>query len=372
MSTHRSGLIAGLVGAILALTACGASPTADTSAGGGAAPKVEKKAMEVYAKFNAMSGEERHKALVQAAEKEGELSIYTSNTDIDVLVEEFEDTYDIDVSVYRANSESVLQRVLQEQRAAFYGNDVFETNALELDIANNEGLLAPYKSKLRDKVRSQALGDNWTGSRFNVFTVSYNTKLVQESELPDSIAGFADPKWKGKLSVEVGDVDWFAAMHKHLVSQGMSEQEATDLFKRIAANAKTVKGHTVQAELIAAGQFAVGLSTYSHSVDELDKEGAPITWRPESREPVQPLVVRPNGIGLMRTAANPAAAMLFVDFELTKGQELFAKEYRIGSIPTANDPLKGRTTVPVPLDELMSNSQKWNDLHQKIIQQTGQ
>lgn len=372
MRTHRSVLIGGLLCTTMALSACGASPTADTAAGSGAAPKVEQKAMEVYAKFNAMSGEKRHEALVKAAEKEGELSIYTSNTDIDALVEEFEDTYDIDVSVYRANSESVLQRVIQEQRAHFYGNDVLETNGLELDIANKEGLLAPYKSELRNQVRSQALGENWTGTRFNVFVVSYNTKLVDPSELPDSIAGFADPKWEGKLSMEVGDVDWFAAMHQQLVSQSMSEQEVTDLFKRIAANAKTVKGHTVQAELIAAGQFAVGLSTYSHSVDELDKEGAPITWRPESREPVQPLVVRPNGIGLMRTASNPAAAMLFVDFELTRGQELFAKEYRIGSIPTDNDPLKGLKTVAVPLDELVSNNQKWNDLHQKIIHEAGQ
>ncbi len=38
-------------------------------------------------------------------------------------------------------------------------------------------------------------------------------------------------------------------------------------------------------------------------------------WRPEAGEPVQPAVIRPNGIGLVATATNPAAAMLFVDFD---------------------------------------------------------
>ncbi len=174
-----------------------------------------------------------------------------------------------------------------------------------------------------------------------MFVVSYNTDNVSAAELPDSIEGFADPKWKGRISMEVEDLDWFATLQQHMVSEGMTEQEANDLFRKIAANAKVVKGHTVQAELLAAGQFDVALSTYSHSVEELEQEGAPVTWRTAGEEPIQPLVTRPNGIGLMRTATNPAAATLFADFELKEGQEVFAEEYRIGAIPTEGDPLAG-------------------------------
>jgi iron(III) transport system substrate-binding protein len=169
--------------------------------------------------------------------------------------------------------------------------------------------------------------------------------------------------------MEVGDVDWFATMHRYFVDQGMTEDEATDLFKRIAANAKIVKGHTVQAELLSAGQFDIGISTYSHSVDELDQEGAPLTWRPKGGvKPVQPLVTRPNGCAVMKSAEHPAAATLFTDFELEQGQELFAEEYRIGAIETDTDPLAGLQTVPVQAQDLLAQNEKWSKLYEQVLQ----
>ena len=351
----------------LALGACGSSPTANNGSSSQEASALSKHAAEVYQRLNQLTGKEREKELVKLAEEEGALSIYTSNTDIDGLIEGFEDTYDIDVSVYRGDSESVLQRVLEESRAHFYGNDVFETNALELDIANQEGLLFPYQSDLRAKIRPQAEADTWVGTRLNVFVVSYNTDNVKPEELPDSIVGFADPKWKDRISMELEDVDWFQTMHDYLVSQGMSSQEATDVFRRIAANAKIVKGHTPQAELLAAGQYDVALSTYSHSVDELTDEGAPVTWRPPTGDPVQPIVTRPNGVGLMRTATNPAAAELFADYELKQGQDFFADEFRIGAIPDGTDPLAGLQTISVDTKPLLAKNEPWTGLYEDVV-----
>jgi iron(III) transport system substrate-binding protein len=349
----------------LALGACGASPSATKSTQ--AEAEASKHAEQVYQRLNQLTGREREKELVRLAEKEGALSIYTSNTDIDGLIEGFEETYDIDVSVYRGDSESVLQRVLEESRAHFYGNDVFETNALELDIANQEGLLYPYQSDLRARVRPQAQSDTWVGTRLNVFVVSYNTDNVSPEELPDSIVGFADPKWNERISMELEDVDWFQTMHEYLVSQGMSSQEATDVFRRIAANAKVVKGHTPQAELLAAGQYDVALSTYSHSVDELTAEGAPVTWRPPTGEPIQPIVTRPNGVGLMRTATNPAAAVLFADYELKQGQGFFADEYRIGAVADGSDPLADLQTIPVDTGPLLAPNEPWTGRYEDVV-----
>lgn len=361
----RGPLSALMCALALALGACGAAPTATKSTQ--EASDASKHAEQVYQRLDQMSGQERHKALVRLAEDEGALSVYTSNTDIDGLIDGFEDTYDIDVSVYRGDSESVLQRVLQESRAHFYGNDVLETNALEMDIVRREGLLFPYESGLRAQVRPQAQADSWIGTRLNAFVVSYNTDNVKPGELPDSIVGFADPKWDGRISMELEDVDWFQTMHKYLVSQGMSSQEATDVFRRLAANAKVVKGHTPQAELLAAGQYDVALSTYSHSVDELTAEGAPVAWRPPTGEPVQPIVTRPDGVGLMRTATNPAAAALFADYELTQGQDLLADEYRIGAMPNGKDPLSGLQTLSVDTRPLLAQNEPWTGLYEDIV-----
>ena len=358
--------------AALALTACGGSPTAGPAEGAGesgapAAPAQNTAAVETYERINAMSGQERTDELVACAEEEGALSVYTSNTDIDDVVEGFEDKYDIDVSVYRGNSESVLQRILQEQKAQFYGNDVIETNALELNVAQKEGFLSPYESELREQVREEGQAEGWTATRFNTFVVGWNTNQVKPGEEPKTIEELADPKWKGRLSMEVGDVDWFTAMVQDLVEQGMTEEEAVDLFKQIAANSKVVKGHTVQGELLSAGQFDVAVSSYSHTIDKAADKGAPVAWRPASGEPVQPLVVRPNGIGLMATATNPCAAVLFVDHELTDGQQVFAEKFRVGATEEAAGALEGLEVVPVPEQELLENGKKWDDLYAEVI-----
>jgi iron(III) transport system substrate-binding protein len=355
----------------LVLSACGGSPTSPSEGSSGGGSKVEKaaaRAQKVYDKLNGMTGQARTDELVKMAEAEGSLSIYTSNTDIDALINGFEDAYDVDVSVYRANSETALQRVLQESKAGYFGNDVFETNSLELNVANKEGLLYPYKSELRDQVRKEGQADGWTASRFNVFVVGWNTKKLKAADLPDTIEGFADPKWKGKISLELGDYDWFTAMYQYYLKSGKSAAEVKDLFSKIAANAKVVKGHTVQGELLSAGQFDTALSVYSHTVDKAARDGAPVVWKPKGRDPVQPIVIRPNGIGLMKTAKNPAAATLFVDFELTEGQKIFAGLFRIGSIPTGNDPLEGYEVIAPPEKELQTNGKKWDDLYAQILE----
>ncbi|MET7398238.1 extracellular solute-binding protein [Dactylosporangium sp. NPDC005572] len=353
--------------ALLLVTACGSSPTATGGAQDGAATDAAAKAQQVYDRLSGLTGDERQKTLVELAEKEGKLSVYTSNTDIDKLVEQFQKTYKIEVSVYRGNSESVLQRILQEQKANYLGVDFIDTNAGELNVLNAEQVLYPYKSELRDKVRKEGLAEGWTAHRFNVFVIGWNTDKVKPGEEPKSFEDLADPKWKGRVSMEVGDVDWFSALYKYYLDQGKSDAEVRDLFTRVAANSKVAKGHTTQGELLSAGQFAITVSSYSHTIDKASAKGAPVSWHPASGAPLQPVVLRPNGMGLMKTAKNPAAAVLFSDFQLTKGQAILGESYRIGSIPQAKDPLAGLKVITVPEQELLNDPKKWDNLYADIL-----
>ena len=358
--------------AVSLLAACGGSPTSSGSNGEGGGREdsdAAAAATEVYDEFNGMSGQERTDELVACAEEEGELNIYTSNSDMDDLVDGFTDLYDIDVSVYRASGETVLQRLLQEDEAGYYGADVFEVDALELDAAEQEGLLYPYQSELRDAVREEGKpSENWTGTRFNAFVVGWNTDNVAPGEVPTSLEELAGPEWKGRVSMELGDVDWFAAMHDYYVEeQGMSEEEFTDLMTRLASNSQVVKGHTVQGELLAAGQFDVGVSMYSHTVDGAAAEGAPVAWQTADGAAVEPIVLRPNGIGLLATATNPCAATLFVDYELSEGQDLVREAFRISSIAGAEDPLEGYEVYPVPLEQLLENSETWDQAYEDVV-----
>ena len=367
--------VASLAAVTMVATSCGGSPTAapaGDTAGGGAdreSSDLAAAAKETYDRFNGMSGQERTDELVACAEEEGQLNVYTSNSDMDDLIDGFEDEYDIDVNNYRANSETVLQRILQEDSAGYYGADVLETNALELGVASQEGLLYPYESELRDSVLEAGReSEDWTATRFNAFVVGWNTDKVAPDEIPTTLEELAEPEWKGRISMEIGDVDWFAALHDYYVEeQGMSEDEFTDLMTRMASNSQIAKGHTTQGELLSAGQFDVAVSSYSHTIDKAAAGGAPVAWIPQGGEPVQPIVTRPNGIGLLKTATNPCAATLFVDYELTGGQDIFKEAFRIGSVEGTDNPLSQYETVSVPEEKLLEDPDTWNQAYEDVV-----
>lgn len=354
--------------ATLALTAllagCGSSPTA-----AGGQQHQNNPATQVYDQMNSLAGSQRDEALVKAAKDEGELSLYTSNVSLQSFVDAFTAKYGIPVKVYQATSESILQRMTQEKQANHQGADIVETNGTELTILSHDGALYPYLSELRDKVRRVGQLDDWTATRFNMFVVAWNTNKIPDGQQPASVEALADPKWKGRVSLEVSDNDWYATMYQYYLDKGRSKADVDKLFSALAANAKVVDGHTTQAQLLGAGQFDVTASAYSHNVDTAADAGAPITWRPSSGNPVQPVVLRPNGAGLVANAAHPAAAVLFMDFLLSpQGQQIVAQSHQLGSVLTDHDPLQGVQTVTVDVSKYLDQAKDWNDRYARLLQ----
>ncbi|GII30300.1 ABC transporter substrate-binding protein [Planotetraspora mira] len=348
---------------VLLLAGCGGSPTATapqaTTAGGPTA------AEKLYAEVNGMTGQQRRDKLVPLAEKEGTLDLYTSMTSdvVDVVIKAFEDQYNVTVNLYRAGSETVLQRVVQEQKAHYQGNDVVETNATELFDLNNEGVLATYDGERRQMVPDAGRQQGWTATRFNLFAPSWNTKLVTPDQAPKTWEDLADPKWDGKLSMELSDSDWYLTLYGYWKKQGKSDDEINKLFEGMAKGAKVVKGHTVQGQLLSAGQFSVAASNYSYIVQQAKTKGAPVDYLPY----VQPVIARPNGIGLMKTAKHPAAAMLFTDWLLQEGQAVLVKQGLTPAIVEGDDPLKDVEIIPIDVQELTQHGDEWNKRYDQVI-----
>src|SRR5207342_836983 len=85
------------------------------------------------------------------------------------------------------------------------------------------------------------------------------------------------------------------------------------------------KGHALLAQLIAAGELPIGLTVYSGNADSIKSKGGPIDWTA-----VEPLVGRPQALGVAKSAPHPHAALLFVDFALSpEGQKLLADMGRV-------------------------------------------
>ncbi|MPZ89533.1 MAG: hypothetical protein GEU81_16015 [Nitriliruptorales bacterium] len=131
------------LGLALVLAACG-SPTAEDPEGqagqGRAQPEQEGEdtappeapgstVESVLNEVEGLEGEERRRRLAELSSEAGEagtVNLYTSNLDAAELAETFTDDYGIEVSVYRATGDVVLQRLIQEAAAGFQGADVVE------------------------------------------------------------------------------------------------------------------------------------------------------------------------------------------------------------------------------------------------------
>ncbi|WP_146615639.1 ABC transporter substrate-binding protein [Nonomuraea aridisoli] len=348
---------------MLLLAGCGGLPTATApqAAAGGGPTAAEK----LYAEVNGMTGQQRRDKLVPLAEKEGTLDLYTSMTSdvADAVLKAFEGQFDVKVNLYRAGSETVLQRIVQEQKAGYQGNDVVETNATELFDLNTEGVLADYDSERRRMVSEAGRQQGWTATRMNLFAPSWNTGLVTPDQAPKTWEDLADPKWDGKLAMEISDSDWYLTLFKYWEKQGKTDEEINKIFEGMASGAKIVKGHTVQGQLLSAGQFSLAASNYSYIVEQAKAKGAPVDYLPY----VQPVIARPNGVGLMKTAKHPAAAMLFTDWLLQEGQALLVKQGLTPSIVEGDDPLKDVEIIPIDVEELTKNGDEWNKRYDQVI-----
>jgi iron(III) transport system substrate-binding protein len=353
-------IMAGLA-VVLAANGCGTSPTAGNDSTANSSTAAEK----LYSEINGLSGKARRDKLVELAKKEGRLDLYTSMTSdvANAITGAFSDAFKVDVNLYRAGSETVLQRILQEHGARYQGNDVVETNANELFALNKEGVLATYAGERRNLVPEAGRFEGWVATRFNLFAPSWNTTLVPAGQQPKTWEELADPKWDGKLSMELTDYDWYLTLYGYWKKHGKTDAEIDKIFTDMANGSKIAKGHTVQGELLSAGQFSVVASNYSYIVERAKAKGAPVDYLPF----VQPVIARPNGLGLMKSAKHPAAAMLFADWMLEEGQKLLRKEGLTPAIVEGNDPLKGVEIIPVDLKTLVEQGAEWSKRYEKVV-----
>lgn len=361
-------LVAALTALLLAAVVSGCSSgLADNPASrpGGPGPA----ASAAYAPYAGLNGQARtDRLLADARAAGGELDVYTSNTDIQDLVDGFQKAYPgVTVKAFRANSETVLQRILQEAGAGKTANDVVDTNDFELTALNGQGALAAYIGPAKANLRPDAVFDGWQAERFIAFVVGWNTGQVALGQSPKSVTDLADPQWKGRIALEVGDWDWYASLHTYLTDEKkMAPAEVDALFRRIVANAKVVKGHTVQSQLLGAGQFAVAASDYSYTLDNAVDKGAPLAWHPVTA----PVILRPNGFALMARPRHAAAALLWADWVLGDGQRIIARTHQIPAvrdIPGYNNPIPaGTPTYQVP-DRVISDSKKWDTAYDELL-----
>jgi iron(III) transport system substrate-binding protein len=300
-------------------------------------------------------GADREQRLATKAREEGTLTLYTSmaTTESGPLAFAFERRYGVKVQLWRALSENVLQRALTEARGQRRSMDVVETNAPEIEVLAREQVVAQFDSPHLSDLPPWAVPPHrrWFSDRVNLWVTGYNTGKIKREELPDTLEGFADPKWKGRLALEATDYDWM-----HGVIDHMGEQRGGEFFRSLSAlKPEMRKGHVLVAQLVAAGELSVCPTIYSGNADSIKSKGGPIDWLA-----IEPLVGRPQALALAKNAPHPHAALLFADFIFSPdGMKLLNDLGRMPSSRTQNTLLGPRKYVMIDPVQATDEGPRW-------------
>jgi len=273
--------------------------------------------------FVALAVYESHSAtIVDNAKNEGSVVFYTSvpEEQISRLSDGFKKKYPfIKVEALRAGPSRILNRVMTEDRSGRPMVDVISLDIFNSWVLGERGFLQRHKSE-----ETEAFPEQFKDPQglmpccMYVLTnvIAYNTRLVQKKDAPQTYTDLLDAKWKGKLSLDNDDAKWFAPL-VWIWGKEKTIKYFQNLMKQEPA---MVRGHNLQVELLAAGEFSVVVNLFGYQALELQARGAPV-------EIVQanPVVMRAGHMLLAKRAPHPNAGRLFIDYVLSReAQQLLA------------------------------------------------
>lgn len=258
--------------------------------------------------------------LVQKACAEGQVVLYTSNSDTEsrAMTQTFEKQFPcIKVLTVSAVTGRLVERVQSEEAAGKTQADVVTINdLLAIDAMIQKKMVRPWNSPLADKYPATGkLPGMWYAAAGTMLYPIYNTDLVKPADAPKSLADLLNPKWKGKIAaptISIGGTGW-------LQYRMFQDKLGEDSLKKLAAQEmKYFTAYQPMTLAVARGELPIGLVAVSSEYPLRVGQGAPI-------KPIYPpegVPVVPAPMFLLAKSPHPNAGELFGNWSLSKvGQQ---------------------------------------------------
>jgi iron(III) transport system substrate-binding protein len=271
-----------------------------------------------------MKSTDRQKILVEGAKKEGKVSFYTGLI-VDQVVRPLKDAFEkeypfLQVDFFRGNSENVAQRVLLEYQAKRYDVDVVSGSAAT-GMVQRAGYMqrfySPYLAEYPNELKDPK--GFWGSTNVYFMTLGYNTRNVKASEVPKTYEDLLNPRWKGQMMWSTSRGSGAPQFIGNILLTMGQEKGKAYLQKLKTQNvAKSTASARQILDLVIAGEYPIAIQIFNHHAYISKTAGAPVEW-----QPLEPVTATINTIGIATYAPHPHAAMLFLDFLLSKkGQKV--------------------------------------------------
>ena len=284
---------------------------------------------EVVAKLQKISPDQRQAFLEKGAKKEGTFILY-GTTAVDhgnKILAGFRHRYPfLETKYYRAGTTALLRKILTEARSGRYEPDVMNIAPGAAYELRRVGLVEKYRSPNRSALM-QGMADKdgyYTAWQHIVVVIAYNTELVEKKDVPKSYEDLLRPRWKGKIHLDTQDADWF-----HTLLEYWGEEKGLDYMKKLSTQDPQIRtGHTLGAQLLAAGEFHISPLLYGYRVSQMMAQGAPLDI-----VFIDPVISKPRGLTLAKHASHPYTAILYLDWMLSEEAQKLVGD-KLGRSPT--------------------------------------
>lgn len=259
-----------------------------------------------------------------------------------------------------ARSRQMMENLLAKKDKP--DGDVCWNSELSLSqLLANRDVLQPYDSPSARDIPEKYKDARhcWTGFGCRARVIVFNTKLIKKEDVPLSLDGLSDPRWKGKICVPR---PLFGTTLSHFASiyQELGAEPATKLFESWRNNGvEMVESNSKSRELVADGIFALGLSDTDDALEAIARKQPLDFIVPDQSGDWHGAYLVPNTVSILKNCAHLSEARAFVDFLLSIETEKYLAENGAHQIPVRDIPglappipLRGMKAAPVDIEKL--------------------
>ncbi|WP_027340775.1 iron ABC transporter substrate-binding protein [Halonatronum saccharophilum] len=248
-----------------------------------------------------------------------EITIYSGRSEnlIGPVFDKFTEETGIEVNVRYGDTAELAATILEEGDNSpadiFFAQDAGALGALA-----REGRLQTLPQEYLDKVDSRLRSPEgeWLGISGRARVVAYNTDQVNEDELPDTIWGFTEPEWEGRIGWAPTNGSFQAFVTALRVIEG--DERAEKWLRGIQAN-NPLRYHnnTSTVEGVSRGEAHIGFVNHYYLFRFLAEYGESFPVRHLYTTNDAGSMINIAGIGALDTADNDKAINKFIEFLLT-------------------------------------------------------
>jgi len=304
--------------------------------------------------------------------EEATVTVYVSEDQVfsEPILKDFERETGIRVRAVFDTEESkgtgVMNRLMAEKNNP--QADVYWANEpIRAEVLRQKGIAAVYVSPNAAGIPAifKHSEGYWTGfsARARVLLVNKN---VQESERPQSILAYMQPRWRGRAVIANPLFGTTTAEMAALFTL-WPDKQANDFLAGLKGNQVTIStSNGESADFVATGRYDFSLVDSDDAVSRI-RQGAPVVMvYPDQGADEMGCFVVPNVAMLIHGAPHPEAAKMLIDYLLSR-----ETEQKLAFADCAQIPLHSGVEIPPelkPMEEIKAMTVDYAEVARKMVE----